>query len=139
DGAGAFVTAPWGLSGGMRPTRNMDINQMHHQLGHCNEAMVRRYAKECGVHLTGEWQHYCKGCAIGKAHRKPVPKVTSGRSEKRLGRVFIDLSGPKPKVSSPGGFLYEMLMVCDKTGMGWLRFLKSKDEAAKVFRGSSGT
>ncbi|CAM9761605.1 unnamed protein product [Choristocarpus tenellus] len=27
-----------------------------------------------------------------------------------------------------------MLMVSDKTGMGWLRFLKSKDETAKVFR-----
>ncbi|CAM9352850.1 unnamed protein product, partial [Choristocarpus tenellus] len=72
--------------------------------------MVLRYAKERGIHLTGEWQQYCKGCSVGNTHRKPVPKVTSCRSGKRLGRVFIDLR------------------------MGWLRFLRSKDETTKVVR-----
>ncbi|CAM9892672.1 unnamed protein product, partial [Choristocarpus tenellus] len=67
---------------------------MHTQLGHCHQAMVRRYAKGRGIYLTGEWQQYCKGCAIGKAHRKPVPKVAESKSDRRLGRVFIDLSGP---------------------------------------------
>ncbi|CAM9340514.1 unnamed protein product [Choristocarpus tenellus] len=98
----------WGPSGVMQPNIRVDINQMHTQLGHCHEAMVCTYAKDCGIHLTREWQQYSKGCVIGKTHLKPVPIVMESKSERRLGQMFINLSRPKPRASSPGGYLYKM-------------------------------
>ncbi|CAN0535565.1 unnamed protein product, partial [Laminaria digitata] len=70
----------------------------------------------------------CVGCSMVKGISAPVNKVTACRSDKKLGRVFIDLSGKKA-VKSKGGNQYAMIFRDDKTRLSWVYFLRSKAEA----------
>ena len=81
----------------MRPgrVRSMSINNPHYALGHANEATARATAKQLEIQVTGSLGH-CAGCANGKAIRAAVPKTTSLRATRPLGRTFGDLTGPFP-------------------------------------------
>ena len=111
----------------MRPgkPRSMNINDLHHALGHAHEATIRETAKQMGIHVTGT-QGYCDGCAEAKAIKSSVPKSVdpSRKSTRPLQRVFIDLAGPYP--ASTGGSRYCMMVVDDFSNFGWPVFLRDK-------------
>ena len=70
---------------------------------------------------------------MSKAVRKGIARETKSRSDKKLGRVLVDLGGRKDLVSI-GGKHYPMIVKDDFTRRRWLYFLRNKSEAASAFR-----
>ena len=82
--------------GAMPVPPTVDINLFHASYGHAHEGLLRQTAKDLGVTLTGELQP-CTGCSMAKGLRKGISSSTENRATKKLGRVFVDLNGPKPE------------------------------------------
>ena len=55
------------------------------------------------------------------------------RSDKKLGRNFVDLGGRKD-VASVGGNHYPMIVKDDFTRRAWTYFLRNKSDAGSAFR-----
>ena len=68
-----------------------------------------------------------------EAFRKGIAHETKCRSDKKLGRVFVDLGGRKD-VASVGGKEYPMIVRDDCTRRTRMYFLKHKSDAASAFR-----
>ncbi|CAN0366564.1 unnamed protein product, partial [Laminaria digitata] len=110
----------------------VDINVFHCLYGHSNELLLRETAKSLDVKLLGKLRP-CAGCSMAKGYRKPIPSSTKTRASKKLGRLFIDLSGPK-RTPSLLGKRYVMLVKDDYSRHAWVYFLKNKSDAADAFR-----
>ena len=110
----------------------VDINIFHCVHGHSNELLLRETAKALGVELLGTLRP-CTGCSMAKGYRKPIPSSTKSRAPEKLGRVFVDLSGPK-RTPSLLGKRYVMLVKDDFSRYAWVYFLKHKSDAADAFR-----
>ena len=95
----------------------MDVNEFHNIYGHASESLLRATAKRLGVELTGK-MHACTGCSMAKAYRKGIAHETKCRSDKKLGRVFVDLGGRKD-VASVGGKEYPMIVRDDCIRRTW--------------------
>ena len=91
--------------------------------GHASETLLRTTAKRLGIELTGE-MHACTGCSMSKAFRNGIARETKSRSDKKLGRVFVDLGGRKDVA---------MIVKDDFTRRGWLHFLRNKSDAVSAF------
>ena len=87
-------------------------------------------AYRVGVELTDK-MHACTECSMAKAYRKGIAHETKCRSDKKLGRVFVDLGG-RNDVASVGGKEYPMIVRDDCTRRTWM--LKHKSDAASAFR-----
>ena len=86
-----------------------------------------------GMPTVKKVEQVCDGCALGKQHRKPFPKVSSFRAENCLELVHADLCGHiTPK--SLGGASYFLLVVDDHSRYMWVELLKSKDQALDYFK-----
>ena len=109
----------------------VDINVFHCVHGHSNELLLRETVKSLGVELLGTLRP-CTGCSMANGHRKPIGS-TKSRASYKLGRVFVDLSGPK-RTPSLLGKRYIMLVKDDFSRCAWVYFLKHKSEAADAFR-----
>ena len=70
---------------------------------------------------------------LPKAIRKGIAHETKRRSDKKLGRVFVDLGGRKD-VASVGGKHYPMIVKDDFTRRAWMYFLRSKSDAGSAFQ-----
>jgi len=105
-----------------------DINELHDQMGHVSEQIIRRTMNHLGIGVAGKLKP-CEACAIHKAKQKPVKKATSIRAEKVGERIFMDISGPFNP--SMGGSTYWVLVVDDFSRMGFCGFLKAKSDLAQ--------
>ena len=76
----------------------------------------------------GEQAPPCVRCSIAEGISAPVKKVTEYRSDKKLGRDCVDLSGKKA-VKSKGGSQYAMIVRDGLTRMSWKYFLRSEAKA----------
>ena len=76
----------------------VDINDYHCAAGHSHEVLLRKTAEQQGIVLKGKLLE-CRGCSMAKGLRKGIKQSTHIRADKKLGRVFVDLSGPKVVVS----------------------------------------
>ncbi|CAN0530962.1 unnamed protein product, partial [Laminaria digitata] len=110
----------------------VDINVFHCVYGHSNELLLRETAKSLDVKLLGKLRP-CTGCSMAKGYRNPTPSSTKTRASKKLGRLFVDLSGPKGTLSLLGK-RYVMLGKDDYSRHAWVYFLKNKSDAADAFR-----
>ena len=79
----------------------VDINIFHCVRGHFKELLLRETAKALGVELLGTLRP-CTRCSISKGYIKPIPSSTKSRAPEKLGRVFVDISGPKKNPSLMG-------------------------------------
>ena len=79
----------------------VDINELHCSFGHVYKELLLETAKQRRVTLTGKL-HECKGCSMAKGRKKSIAKTTKSHADKRGGRVFLDVCGPK-SVRSIGG------------------------------------
>ena len=70
----------------------MDVNEFHNIYAHSREGLLRTPAKRLGTELVGD-MHACARCSMSKAIRKGISHETKRRSDKKLGRVFVDLGG----------------------------------------------
>lgn len=73
-------------------------------------------------------EQVCDGCALGKQHRAPFPRVVAYRAKAGLELVHADLCG---QITPPtlGGKSYFLLIVDDYSRYMWLELLATKDEA----------
>ena len=70
---------------------------------------------------------------MSKAIRKGIAHETKRRSDKTLGRVFVDLGGRKD-VASVGGKHYPMIVKDDLTRRAGMYVLRSKSDPGSAFR-----
>ena len=110
----------------------MDVNEFHNSYAHSHELLLRTTAKRLGTEVVGG-KHACTGCSMSKAIRKGTSHETKRRSDKKLGRVFVDLGGRKD-VASVGGKHYPMIVKDDFTRRAWMYSLRNKSDAGSAFR-----
>ena len=113
------------------PTTPTDINLFHCTYGHTHEALLEQTAKQQGVNLSGEL-HECRGCSMAKGLRKPIASSTDTREDKKLERVFVDLSG-KMAVPSIRGKQNTRIVGDDHLRFTRVHFLAKKSDAASAF------
>ena len=117
------------IAPGLLPTTDVDINAYHRSAAHAHPRLLRETAKQQGVTLkSGVKLLPCFGCSSAKGISASVQKTTLKRSDKKPGRIFVDLSGKKP-VKSRGGKQYAIIFRDDKTRMMWEYYLRRKSEA----------
>ena len=110
----------------------VDANVFHCMPSHANSFMLRETAKSLGVKLLGGLRPWT-GCSMAKGYRNPIANSTKSRASEKLGRVFVDLSGPK-STHSLLGKKYVMIVKDDFTRYSWIYFLERKSDAADAFR-----
>jgi len=104
-----------------------DIDELHDQMGHVSEGIIRRTMNHMGIGVNGKLKP-CEACACHNAKQKPVKKVTSNKAAAVAERMFMDISGPfHPTI---GGSKYWVLMVDDYSRMGFCGFLQAKSDLA---------
>ena len=74
------------------------ISEYHRAAGHSHEVLRRKTAEQQGIALEGKLLE-CRGCFMAKSLRKGIKQSTRTRADKKLGRVVVDLCGPKVVVS----------------------------------------
>ena len=110
----------------------MDVNEFHNICAHLHEGLLRTIARRLGTELVGD-MHACTECSMSKTIRKGISRETKRRSDKKLGRVFVDLGG-RIDVASVGGKHYPMIVKDDFTRRAWMYFLINKSDAESAFR-----
>ena len=108
----------------------------HARYGHLNFRSLRDLGVKKmvdGLPMIQQGEQVCDGCALGKHHRTPFPRVSAYRAEEKLGLVHGDLCGPITP-GTPGGKQYFLLLVDDKSRFMWIDLLKSKDQAFESFK-----
>ena len=113
------------------PNPPTDINILNCTFGHAHEGLLKKTATQQGIAYSGEL-HECRGCSMAKGLRKPIARSTHTRADKRLQRVFVDLSGPMA-VKSIGGKPYTLIVRDDCTRFNRVYFLRHKSDAASAF------
>lgn len=76
---------------------------------------------------------FCKGCLVGKLHRKPFPSVGERLSTRRLQLVHSDVCGPMQTVSI-GGAKYFVAFIDDYTQCCAVYLMKHKSEMLDNFK-----
>ena len=70
---------------------------------------------------------------MAKGLRKPISRSTYVRADNKFGRVFVDLSGPKP-VESKGRNGYVRIVRDDYSRFMCVHFMRHESNAAEPFR-----
>ena len=113
------------------PTTPTDINILHCAFGHTHEVILKKTATQQGIAYSGEL-HECQGCSMAKGLRKPIARSMHTRVDKKLPRIFVDLSGPMA-VQSIGGKRYTHIVRDDCTRFTRVYFLRHNSDAASAF------
>ncbi|GJY50843.1 retrovirus-related pol polyprotein from transposon TNT 1-94 [Tanacetum coccineum] len=108
----------------------------HARLGHIGYQLLQQISSKRLLEGIPVLQHVredviCQGCQFGKSHRLPFQKSVNRKST-MFELVHTDLMGPM-KPSSYSGYCYVMVLVDDFSKYTWVKFLKEKSEALKVF------
>ena len=108
----------------------MDINHYHRTTAHTHPRLLRATAEQQGVKLDPKTKLLpCVGCSAAKGLSACLKKTTECRSDKKMGRIFVDESGEKP-VASKGGRKYSIIFRDDATRMSsWIYFMRKKSES----------
>lgn len=110
----------------------------HRRLGHLNAkdlikmkngAVEGMVCEDFNINIS---KQNCVVCNEGKQTRQPFPHGSS-RASKPLEIVHADLCGPM-EVMSLGGAKYFLILEDDYTRMGFVYFLKTKDETSNKFQ-----
>ena len=93
----------------------IDINDYHCAAGHSHEVLLRKTAEQQEIILEGKLLE-CSGYSMAKGLRKGISQSTHTRANKKLGRIAVDLSGPKV-VKSLGRKRYTLIVRDDFHGI----------------------
>ncbi|CAN0510010.1 unnamed protein product, partial [Discosporangium mesarthrocarpum] len=72
------------------------------------------------------------GMQQGEIRRRAIPRSTETRAGTPYSRIFIDLTGPKPRTH--GGNTYAMVIVDDASRYAGISLLKKKNDAVEALR-----
>ena len=107
----------------------MDINHYHRTTAHTHPRLLRATAEQQGVKLDPKTKLLpCVGCSAAKGLSARLNKTPECRSDKKMGRIFVDESSEKP-VASKGGRKYSIIFRDDTTRMSWIYFMRKKSES----------
>ena len=122
-------TTPKDVTSRDKALRTEDVNVFHRKMGHMNEAMTRKVAKNHGVELTGKFK-VCEACAEAKAKKKDIRKGESVKKDWKPGeKLWMDVSSIKQQ--SYAGSKFWLLIVDDRTDYCWSYFMKKKCEVGE--------
>ena len=117
------------IAPGFLPTTGVDINHDHRTTAHTHSRLLRATAEQQGLKLNPKTKLLpCVGCSAAKGLGARLKKTTECRSDKKMGRIFVDESGEKP-VASKGGRKYSIIFRDDATRMSWIYFMRKKSES----------
>ena len=116
--------------------RTAGLETWHRQLGHANYQAIQEMARKGivkGMPSTFlDAPSTCESCVFGKQTRTPVPKKCEEgpghKATRKLGKVWIDLTGPT-HVKSRNGNTYIMNILDDFTDHAWSIPLADKSSA----------
>jgi hypothetical protein len=75
-------------------------------------------------------KHFCKACALGKAHKMHSKKPAEHRTKSPDERLHFDIFGSDETLSGIDGYRYEAIVVNDYSRIKFPLILKAKDEIA---------
>src|SRR5687767_6874875 len=106
------------------PRITIDVNKAHEKFGHIAPKQVAKTLASIGIGMKGEMKS-CEACALSKAKRKPIKKVTLTKASVPGEQLYIDTTGPfQLGVQSQR---YMVQVVDDYTRYGFNYFLPTKD------------
>ena len=114
SGEACAILAPGKLSN--KPVVN--INDYHCAAGRSHETLLLKTAEKRGIVHEGKLLE-CKGCSMAKSLTRGIKLPTHTRAGKKLGRVLVDLNGPKV-VKSHGGKRYALIVRDDCSRYSWV-------------------
>ena len=107
----------------------MDINHYHRTTAHTHPRLLRATAEQQGVKLDPKTKLLpCVGCSAAKGLSARLNKTTECRSDKKMGRIFVNESSEK-SVASKGGKKYSIIFRDDATRMSAIYFMRKKSES----------
>nr|GEW83183.1 hypothetical protein [Tanacetum cinerariifolium] len=105
----------------------------HRRLSHLNFGAINHLARQGLVRglpkLKFEKDHLCSACVMGKSTKKSHKPKSKDNNQEKLYHLHMDLCGPM-RVESVNGKNYILIIVDDYSRFTWVKFLRSKDEAA---------
>jgi transposase InsO family protein len=115
------------------------LDMWHRRLGHIQKSTILQMEKkdltmDLEIVNTNESKGKCAPCELGKATRKPIPKITATRAAKPLERVFTDVCGPMPTSSRHQGYRYFATFTDDATRFARVFLMKAKSETFQKFK-----
>ncbi|KAG9454377.1 hypothetical protein H6P81_007281 [Aristolochia fimbriata] len=117
-------------------TRENTTQLRHKQLGHIHARGLHKLVKYGVVrrlpNLTGTVETVCKGCMEGKQHRTSHPALKIITTKQLMELLHIDLMG-SVQTESKAGKKYVVVCVDDFTRFTWVKYLREKFEAFKLF------
>ena len=105
-----------------------DVMDFHQRMGHANEQILRKFAKQHGINLTGKFG-VCEPCALAKSKQKNVPKKPSDNKLDPGELLGMDIS--LIKTTSYGGSKFWLLIVDYSLDYCWSYFMKAKSETGQ--------
>jgi len=109
--------------------RTLDINKAHELYGHPSDGVLKSFAREENITLTGS-KKTCEACAYAKAKAKALNKATTSKATEKGERFYVDFSGPYKKTAK--GSKYWLLITDDKTRKSWSYFVNQKTQIKEV-------
>jgi hypothetical protein len=110
----------------MQQPKKSQLMIWHERLAHQHLSQIKKILKGHGIKATGEEDMFCKGCTLGKMHRKKFP--TSSTVTSRVGELIHgDLCGPLETISL-GRSRYFLVLRDDYSNYRKIYFLESKDK-----------
>jgi hypothetical protein len=76
--------------------KSINVNDLHEQLSHPDEATTRLTGRALGLNVTGLFQQ-CEGCLIGKAKKTRISKEPKPKDYLPGKHISIDISSPKTR------------------------------------------
>lgn len=118
---------------------SVPITIAHQRFGHLNWEALHTLRGEdpkvLGLTLdkTPKPESPCEGCMLGKQHRRSFKISQTPPASEPFALVHSDLDGPM-RTPSITGSSYFCTFLDDHSGVVWVYYLKSKDEAITAFR-----
>nr|GFC40518.1 retrovirus-related Pol polyprotein from transposon TNT 1-94 [Tanacetum cinerariifolium] len=109
----------------------------HRRLSHLNFGTLNKLAKDGlarGIpRLKFQKDHLCSACALRKSKKSSHQPKAEDTNQEELYLLHMDLCSPM-RVASINGKRYILVIVDDYSRFTWVRFLKTKDEAAAIIK-----
>ena len=102
-----------------------DINDLHIELGHLLQAIMRSTTKSFGIKAPSTFKP-CEDCALGKAKQRVVSKKAVPCSQILGERLFFDISSPTTPTF--GGKRHWLLVIDDYSNYCWSFFSSEKSD-----------
>ena len=117
--------------------------QLHIKLGHASISKIHsmkgdRCVENLFIPHTLPTNFYCEACALGKAHKTPIPKERSNEVNNEVeiqsfDKIYSDIGGPLIK-SMNNSYRFYVFFIDKRSKYKWIYYLHSKDQLKQKFQ-----